>query len=68
MGRHLEKLHPSELKYNAMDQDLLRNPSTIMSTIKHRERGRMRTRLNTAKFEAKRSGDSTTTFRLGLTK
>jgi len=66
MGRHLEKLHPSEPKYNAMDLDLLRNPSTIISTIKHRERGRRRTRLNAAKFEARRTGDGTAYIQAGV--
>lgn len=66
MGRHQEKIKPVDMKYLALVSSYNRHDTTAKSTIKHRERGRRRTRLNAAKFEAKRSGDSAAYIQAGV--
>lgn len=66
MIKHQEKTHPSEYKYSAMDCDLLRNHATADATIKHRERGRLRRRLNIAKFEGIRTGNDDLLIQAGV--
>lgn len=58
MGRRQEKVSPSDLKYDAIASMMNPHSATAIATIKHRKRGRVRNRLNAAKFESKRSGDS----------
>ena len=66
MSRHIEKVKPVDEKYNAMMAGINPRTATAMATIKHRERGRIGRRLNAAKFESRRSGDSTAYIQAGV--
>ncbi len=66
MGRHQEKVNSSDEKYTAMVAGINPHNATAIATIKHRERGRMRTRLNSAKFESKRSGNGDLYIQAGV--
>ncbi len=58
MSRNPEKIKPVDIKYNAIAAGYNPRTATAMATVRHRERGRVRRRLNLAKFEARRTGDA----------
>lgn len=66
MSRHIEKVKPVDEKYNAIMAGINQHSATAKATIKHRKRGRMRTRLNAAKFESMRAGNSTAYIQAGV--
>lgn len=51
------KEHWTDLRYNTVSTEAWRESKTDVATLRHRRRGRIRNKINAAKFESRRTGD-----------